>query len=309
MPTHSFIQCDVFTQQAFDGNPLAVFPDGDRVDEAMMRPIAREMNLSETVFVLPPSDSSKALRRLRIFTPGTELPMAGHPVIGTWMVLAQLGVVAPPDGGDGVVTIHQELKVGILPAAIEFAGGKPVKVVMTQPPPQVGAPLDIAETVARTLSLPADKIGSDQVPIVAALTAFPFLIVPIRSRDALSSIVVNSAALSDLLRQTGASGVYAFTPEPHSPQALVSARMFSDETLGMAEDPATGSAAGPLAATLVHFGFAPTVNGSVRFIIEQGVDMKRPSYIEAEVEGERGVARLVRIGGTAVTVLRGEIFW
>src|SRR5262249_5998116 len=159
-----------------------------------------------------------------IFTPGTELPMAGHPVIGTWMVLAQLGVVAPPAAGDGVVTIHQELKVGILPVAIEFAGSKPVKVVMTQPPPQISQPLDIAETVARALGLPADKIGSDQVPIVTALTAFPFLMAPLRTRDALSAIVINSSVLSDLLRQTGASGVYAFTTEPHSPQALVSAR-------------------------------------------------------------------------------------
>ncbi|MEP7342455.1 MAG: PhzF family phenazine biosynthesis protein [Acidobacteriota bacterium] len=309
MPTYSFIQCDVFTNQAFGGNPLAVFPEGDGVNDATMQTIAREMNLSETVFVLPPTDPAKALRRLRIFTPGTELPVAGHPVVGTWMVLAKLGVVSPPASGDGVVTIHQELKAGILPVAIEFVAGEPVKVVMTQPPPQIGPPLELAEAAARALSLPADKIGFDHLPIAFATAGVPYLMVPLRSRDALSSIVINSSALSDLLQQTDASGVYAFTPEPHSQQALISARMFSDAKLGISEDPATGSAAGPLAATLVHFGFVPTVNGFARFTIEQGVDMGRASYIEAEVEGERGAVRVVRIGGTAVTVAKGEIFW
>ncbi len=309
MPTYSFIQCDVFTKQAFGGNPLAVFPEGDGVDDVTMQTIAREMNLSETVFVLPPTDPARALRRLRIFTPSTELPMAGHPVVGTWMVLASLGVVAPPASGEGTVTIHQELKAGILPVAIQFIAGQPTKVVMTQPPPQIGLPLNISEAVARALSLSPDQIGFDQLPIVYATTGVPYLMVPLRSRAALSSILINSSALSDLLLQTLVSGIYAFTPEPHSPRSLVSARMFSDATLGISEDPATGSAAGPLAAALVHFGFVPTVNGLARFTIEQGVDMGRASYIEAEVEGERGAVRVVRIGGTAVTVAKGEVFW
>ena len=309
LPTYSFTQCDVFTTQAFGGNPLAVFPEGDGVDDVMMQAVAREMNLSETVFVLPPTDPAKALRQLRIFTPSTELPMAGHPVVGTWMVLAKSGVVAPPASGDGIVTIHQELKVGILPVAIEFAAGQPVKVVMTQPAPKIAMPLNITDSVARSLSLSIDQIGFDQLPIVYATTGVPYLMVPLRSRDALSKIVINSSALSDLLLQTMASGIYAFTPEPHSPRALVSTRMFSDATLGISEDPATGSAAGPLAATLVHFGFVPTVNHLARFIIEQGVDMGRASYIEAEVEGQQGAVQVVRIGGTAVTVAKGEMFW
>jgi trans-2,3-dihydro-3-hydroxyanthranilate isomerase len=309
MPTYSFIQCDVFTQQAFGGNPLAVFPEGDGIADATMQVIAREMNLSETVFVLPPTDPARALRRLRIYTPGTELPMAGHPVVGTWNVLARLGVVPPPEGGDGVVTIHQELKVGILPVAIEFSGGEPVKVVMTQPPPQIGEALEITEAVARALSLSPEEIGFNQFPVVIASTAVPFLMAPVRTRAALSRIVINSSALSDLIQQTGVSGIYAVSPEPHRADALVSNRMFSDATLGIGEDPATGSAAGPLAATLVHFGVAQPVNGVARFVIEQGVDMGRSSYIEAEVEGERGAVRLARIGGATVTVAKGEIFW
>jgi len=309
MPIYSFIQCDVFTRQAFGGNPLAVFPEAEGISDATMQAIAREMNLSETVFVLPPTDPAQALRRLRIYTPGTELPMAGHPVVGTWNVLARLGVVSPPEGGDGVVTIHQELKVGILPVAIEFSGGEPVKVVMTQPPPQIGEPLEITDAVARALSLSPEEIGFDQFPIVIASTAVPFLMAPVRAREALSRIVINSSVLSELIQQTGVSGVYAVSPETHSPAALVSSRMFSDATLGIGEDPATGSAAGPLAATLVHFGAAQPVNGVARFVIEQGVDMGRTSYIEAEVEGERGSARLARIGGATVTVAKGEIFW
>jgi trans-2,3-dihydro-3-hydroxyanthranilate isomerase len=180
---------------------------------------------------------------------------------------------------------------------------------MTQPPPQIGPPLELAEAAACALSLSADKIGFDSLPIVFATAGVPYLMVPLRTRDALSSVAINSSALSDLLQQTDASGVYVFTREPHSPQALVSARMFSDASLGIGEDPATGSAAGPLAATLVHFGCVPTINGLARFTIEQGVDMGRASYIDAEVEGERGAVRVVRIGGTAVTVAKGELFW
>src|SRR2546430_11380570 len=108
MPSYSFVQCDVFTDHVFGGNPLAVFTDGRGIDDATMQQIAREMNLSETVFVLPPTDEAKALRRLRIFTPATELPMAGHPVVGTWNMLARQGVVAPPASGTGRVTIDQE---------------------------------------------------------------------------------------------------------------------------------------------------------------------------------------------------------
>ncbi len=309
MPTCSFIQCDVFTDRIFSGNPLAVFPDGDGIDDATMQQIAREMNLSETVFVLPPTDATKALRRLRIFTPGTELPMAGHPVVGTWNMLARLGVVAPPESGTGSVTIHQELKLGILPVKIDFVDGEPVKVTMTQGAPQVGEPLNEAAACAQALGLKNEDIGDAELPTVISSTGVSYLIVPIRHRAALSRIRVNSSALSELFNRTGAHALYAVTRETHAPDAFVSARMFADESLGVGEDPATGSAAGPLAATLVHYGLARLVNGVASFIIEQGVDMGRPSRIEAEVEGQEGSVQIVRIGGGAVMVLNGEITW
>lgn len=309
MPNYPFIQCDVFTNQAFQGNPLAVFPDGSGIDETAMQKIAQEMNLSETVFVLPPADPNKALRRLRIFTPGMELPLAGHPVVGTWNVLARMGVVKVPESGEGLVTIHQELKAGILPVGIEFAKGEPVKVVMTQPVPAIGEPLQIAETAARALGLDVEEIGHDSLPAVVASAGNPFLMLPLRNRPALSRIRINSTALAELLEPTGSHGVFAFCGEPHSPGPLISARMFADPTLGISEDPATGSAAGPCAAVLTHFGFAPVIDGAARFTIEQGVDMGRASYIEAEVETESGKIQTVRIAGSSVVVAKGEMFW
>src|ERR1044072_5058803 len=127
MPKYNFIQLDVFTDRAFAGNPLAVFPEAEGISDADMQRIANEMNLSETVFVLP---SQKALRRLRIFTPMQELPLAGHPVVGTWNLLARLGVT--PKDENGTVEIEQELNLGVLPVQIEFRGGEPYRVTMTQ---------------------------------------------------------------------------------------------------------------------------------------------------------------------------------
>ncbi len=308
MPNYSFFQCDVFTDQAFRGNPLAVFPEAQGIDDETMQRIAREMNLSETVFVLPPTDAGKALRRLRIFTPGMELPLAGHPVVGTWNVLARLGVVKAPVSGDGLVKIHQELKVGILPVGIEFANGQPVKVVMTQPVPTISQPMQIAEVAARALGLAVEEVGHDSLPAVVASAGNPFLMLPLRNRSALSRIRINNTALAELLQPSHSHGVFAFS-ESASSDALISARMFAEPELGISEDPATGSAAGPCAAALTHFGFAPAVDGVARFTIEQGVDMGRASYIEAEVEVADGKIQTVRIAGSSVVVAKGEMFW
>ncbi len=304
MTTYQFLQCDVFTNQIFAGNPLAVFHDevaNQSLDDATMQKIAREMNLSETVFVLPPSDP-KALKRLRIFTPGTELPMAGHPVVGTWNMLARLGVVPPPASGTGRVTIQQEIKLGILPVEIEFADAQPVKVTMTQGTPVVSEPLDEVALCARALGLSEDEIGGWGLPVVMASTGVPYQIIPVRDKAALSRIKINSQALAEIIRKVDDHAVYVVTRETHSPEAFVNARMFAGESVGVGEDPATGSAAGPCAAALVHYGLAPT-----KFIIEQGVDMGRPSYIEADVEGTAGDVKVVRIGGGAVKVLEGAL--
>ena len=305
MTTYKFIQCDVFTDEIFAGNPLAVFHDevaNQSLDDATMQKIAREMNLSETVFVLPPSDPTKALKRLRIFTPGMELPMAGHPVVGTWNMLVRLGVVAAPASGTGRVTIQQEIKLGILPVEIDFVDHQPVKVTMTQGTPSVGEPLDEVALCARALGLAEDEIGGWGLPIVLASTGVPYQIIPVRDKAALSRIKVNYQILAEVIQKVDDHAVYAVTRETHSPNAFVSARMFAGESIGVGEDPATGSAAGPCAAALVHYGLAPS-----QFIIEQGVDMGRPSYIEADVKGALGNVQVVRIGGNAVIVLTGEL--
>ncbi len=131
MPNYNFIQLDVFTDRAFCGNPLAVFPEAEGLSDERMQQIAREMNLSETVFVLP-SEKEAVLRRLRIFTPSSELPFAGHPVVGTWNCLARGGVVPLPENGNGWVSIKHEVGIGVLPVDIEFKEGEPGRVVMTQ---------------------------------------------------------------------------------------------------------------------------------------------------------------------------------
>ena len=164
MTSHRFVQLDVFTEEAFAGNPLAVFPDGEGIAGDQMLRIAREMNLSETVFVLTPEaakeQSPQALRRLRIFTPTQELPFAGHPVVGTWNLLAREGVVPKPESGSGWTRIHQQIGIGTLPVDIEFKDGEPKQVVMTQSKPQIG---DVLEHRRRAVAVGRPEVH--QVPL------------------------------------------------------------------------------------------------------------------------------------------------
>jgi PhzF family phenazine biosynthesis protein len=207
------------------------------------------------------------------------------------------------------VTIQQELGVGILPVAIEFSSGAPARVVMTQPPPRLAERRDLAGAAARALGLPPDEIETSALPVVVASTGNPFLVVPVRGRAALSRIAVAESELVACLDAAQALGLYAVSLETHSADAVASARMLGPPSIGVAEDPATGSAAGPLAAALVHHGVVKPKGGVARFVIEQGVDMGRPSRIEAEVEGGPGAVRTVRIAGGSVVVVEGELRW
>src|SRR5215467_6743566 len=181
MPNYSFLQLDVFTDRAFCGNPLAVFPDADEIDSDVMMKIAREMNLSETVFVLKPKDDN-VLRRLRIFTPTREIPFAGHPIVGTWTALAQEGVVPVPEGGNGWQRIFHEVGIGVLPVDIEFKDGRPVQVVMTQGKFEILAEIDDGQEqaeLARSLGLAREDLD-ESLPIQAISTGLPCFAVPIR---------------------------------------------------------------------------------------------------------------------------------
>lgn len=298
----TFYQLDVFTETPFHGNPLAVFPDGQGLSTPQMQAIAAEMNLSETVFVLP---SDKALRRLRIFTPKQELPLAGHPVVGTWNLLARLGVVEPVS--DGTVTIEHELSLGVLPVEIAFGNGQPSSVMMTQGAFECADTISDDSAVARladALGLSHSEIcNSESMPIQTSSTGIRAMDVPVASLDALSRININSSLLTEIYTRSGAIGCYAFCFETKETTSKVHARFFAPDD-GITEDPATGSAAGSLGGYLLHHGI---VEAST-FVIEQGDFMSRPSRITVQVDGSKSRVERVRVGGRACVVAKGELF-
>lgn len=312
MGHYRFVQLDVFTDQAFCGNPLAVFPEAEGLTDKEMQQIAREMNLSETVFVLPPSDQ-KALRRLRIFTPMRELPFAGHPVVGTWNLLAREGAVPQPAGGDGWTRIEQEVGIGTLAVDIEFVGGEPVQVVMMQgnfeTQPEIADGGERAE-VARSLGLEPEDLD-ERLPIQTVSTGIPALLVPVRTMAALGGCRIDPAALSETYKQAGALSCYAFTSETvQGNLSQAHARLFAPDG-GITEDPATGSAAGSLSGYLVHhsaLSVEPT-DGVYNFVVEQGDFIGRPSRINAQIKGAPGRIEQVRIGGPSVVVAHGELLF
>lgn len=308
MRQYRFLQLDVFTDKALCGNPLAVFPEAEGITDEEMQSIAREMNLSETVFVLP---SKKALRRLRIFTPMRELPFAGHPVVGTWNALAHLGVVPLPEGGAGLARVEQEVGIGVLPVEIEFKEGAPVSVVMTQGKFEIVAEVEEEywrAEIARGLGLAVEDLD-ESLPIQTISTGIKALAVPVRSLEALGRCRINSSVLVDAYKQVQAIGCHAFTRETKDggPSAA-HARFFAPDD-NISEDPATGSASGALSGYLVHHGALEreAEDSIYRFTIEQGDFMNRPSRIHAEVKGTRVKVEQVRIGGSSVVVVKGEL--
>lgn len=313
MGSYQFIQLDVFTKSAFAGNPLAVFPEAEGITDAQMQQIAREMNLSETVFVLP-SDKEGVLRRLRIFTPSSELPFAGHPIAGTWNCLAREGVVPLPQGGSGVVQIKHEVGIGVLPVEIEFKDGEPVRVVMTQGKFEIRGEVDDGHEqadIARALGLAREDLD-ETLPIQAVSTGNTMLLVPIRSLADLGHCRVNQNLLDEIIARNGAlrgaTGCYAFTRETvEIGEARAHARFFVGMNIG--EDPATGSAAGPLGGYLVYHEATRVdpVDGVYKFVVEQGDFINRPSRIELEVKGGPGQVAEVRVGGPSVVVARGVL--
>ena len=314
MPNYNFIQLDVFTDRTFCGNPLAVFPEAEGLSDKRMQQIAREMNLSETVFVLP-SEKEEVSRRLRIFTPTSELPFAGHPVVGTWNCLAREGVVPLPENGNGWVSIKHEVGIGILPVDIEFKDGEPARVVMTQGKFEIRGEIEDwheQAEIARALGLAREDLD-ETLPIQAVSTGNTMLLVPVRSLSDLGNCRPNLALLDEICKRSGfseanATGCYAFTRETiEIGEARAHARFFIGQNIG--EDPATGSAAGPLGGYLVYHDAArvDATDGVYRFVIEQGDFINRPSRIGLEVKGKPGSVEEVRVGGTSVVVARGTL--
>ena len=303
MPRHRFVQLDVFTREPLAGNPLAVFPDSAGLDDKTMQALAHEMNLSETTFVLP---SSAATRRVRFFTPTAEIPLAGHPTIGTWWMLAETGTVQIKP--TGVTRVTQETGAGVLPVDIHAENGNVTRVVMTQAEPQFGDPVSPGARLAKALGGGAGLLPKQPPPQVVS-TALPQLMVPIKSLAKLKVLPSGGAGmgLASLLRDLGTDCAMCYTLETERPGATVHCRMFAPG-LGVTEDPATGSAAGALGCYLVWHGQVRPHDGVARIVVEQGIEIGRPSMIHVEIAvGNGGEITAVRVGGEAVTVITGEV--
>jgi trans-2,3-dihydro-3-hydroxyanthranilate isomerase len=294
---YRYLHCDVFTDAVFGGNPLAVLPDARGLTERRMQQIAREFNFSESTFVLPAEAGHT--RRVRIFTPTTEVPFAGHPNVGTAFALAATGELGPIDGPQ---TITFEENAGIVPIAIDRRADGGIACELTAPERlSLGAAVPVEE-VAAALSLPPEEVVVRTHPPRVFSVGLPFLFVEVSGREALARARSNPAALDPIADR-------GITPDIHLYAATrdefdLRARMFAPRD-GVPEDPATGSANAALAAALAHFDGRR--DGELRWRIAQGVEMGRPSVLEARVEKKNGEVVASRIGGTSVLVAEGWI--
>ena len=291
---------DVFTDQAFGGNPLAVFLDGRDLSDDLMQALAREMNLSESTFVLPPDDPTNDFR-VRIFTPAAELPMAGHPTVGTAFVLARDGLITHSGNR---ANVRFEEGVGPIPVEIEFSGDAPTQATMTQPLPTFGPRFEDVQAVAGMLTLDIASIRAD-LPIEVVSCGVPFLYVPLVDLKAAQSISFRPHIGEEVLQRSKAHGIFVLTMEVENEGSTVHSRMFAPG-LGVSEDPATGGASGPLGCYLVRHGLVPPAD-TARIVSEQGIEMGRPSFIHIEIEQSDGEITAVRVGGQCVYMGQGYI--
>jgi len=290
-----YVTIDVFTDRAFGGNPLAVVLDAEALSTAQMQAIAREFNYSETTFVLPPADPAHTAR-VRIFTPQSELPFAGHPNVGTALVLARRAAVPPS-------RVLFEEGAGLVPLDIVLEGGAPASAELTAPQPFArGSDAEPTE-LAVALGLAASDLQTEtHLPTVGSV-GLPFLFAELAARAALSAAAPDPSRLPALLGAAGAVGVFLYTEEGVGAGFDLSARMFSP---GIGEDPATGSACVALAALLAGFGRPPDAEMVVR--IAQGVDMGRPSLLRARAVKRGGAVVSAHVGGRGVEVMQGSLF-
>lgn len=296
---YRFMTVDVFTSRRFAGNPLAVFPDARGLEPGQMQQVAREFNLSETTFVLPPEEA-RHTRRVRIFTPGAEVPFAGHPTVGTAWVLAHLGEI--PLTGETTRIVLEE-GVGPVPVGIFTKDGRPVASQLTAARlPEVGPPPPGPHALAAALSLEtADLVGPPYVP-EAVSCGLPFLFVPLRDRAAVARARLNRQEWERVLASYWATEIFLFAFDPELPGSDLHARMFAPK-LGIVEDPATGSAVSALGG---YLGVRDErADGTLRWVVEQGFEMGRPSLLELEIDKRAGAVVEVRVGGPSVFVSEG----
>ncbi len=292
---------DVFTDRIFGGNPLAVFPDARGLATERMQSIARELNLSETVFVLPP-ESPEHTRRLHIFTPGVELPFAGHPTVGSAYVLAALGDITL-DGDDTPIVFEEG--VGPVPVSIHVVDGRPVSATLSAAQmPEIGPEPPSVVKLAALLSLSPDDFTEGELTPQAVSCGVPFLFVSLRNRDALARASLETSLWKEVLANYWAPHLFLLTRDPERAGSDLRACMFAP-AMGIAEDPATGAAATALGGYLAARDAKST--GTLRFIVEQGFEMGRPSILEVEADKREGEIVAIRVGGSSGLVGRCEI--
>ena len=281
---------DVFTDKAFGGNPLAVFTNGRGIEPTVMQSIARELNLSETTYVLPPENPENDYH-VRIFTPAAELPAAGHPTIGTSFVLAREHMI---ELGAAESNIRLEEGVGTIPVKITFKEGEADLIWMQQPLPTFGPRFEDSGLIAEMLSIAPDQIET-RWPIEVVSCGVPFLYVPVKDLAAIRSIRFRLDVCERALRDFGTTEVFVFTTATELEGSSVHSRMFAP-MLGVWEDPATGIASGPLGSYLVRYEVLP-LQEKAEFTSEQGIELGRPSIIKIIIDNEAGEISRVRVGG------------
>ena len=295
---YRYLHLDVFTSNRFEGNQLAVFPEPAGLSPEMMQQIAREMAFSESTFIFPPEKGGDV--RMRIFTPGEELPLAGHPTVGSTFALAAEGVIAR--GRDRFVF---ELGVGPTPVALEWNESGLAFAWMTQPLPSFGPVVADRRAVAAALGVGEPDLSDTPAQVVSC--GVPFLFVRLATRRAVDSAALDRKALRVALAPGGADElpVFFFTTEGAAGDVTVYSRMLAPG-LGVAEDPATGGASGPLGCYLLHHRIV-THDQATQMLSHQGVAMGRPSRVHISIENDAGTITRVRVGGVSVMVGDGYV--
>lgn len=294
---------DVFTDKVLAGNPLAIIFDGEGLDDDVMQAVAREMNLSETVFVLPATNPAHTAR-LRIFTPGRELPFAGHPTVGTAVALAELhkGV----EGDVDMVCVLEE-NVGPVRCAVRLRtrAASFAEFDLPRTPTRIELPLD-RQPIADALSLKANAIGFENHKVSVWTAGVPFVMIPVQNVNSIQELEFDPALWEKIAPfvEGALTSAYVYCRGGMNHHARFHARMFSPD-MGISEDPATGSAVAALAGAIHHFDALP--DGHHPVLVEQGVEMGRPSYIHLHIDVKEGEIARARIGGQAVRLARGTL--
>ncbi len=298
---YQFYTADVFTDHIFGGNPLAVFPKASGLSTEQMQRVAQELNLSETVFVTEANPETNTYT-LRIFTPAAEVPFAGHPTVGTAYILAALNIIGASEGKTNVV--FQE-GVGPIPVSIDVVDGQPVSAQLSAAVmPEFGPEPPSINDLAAMISLQPEDILTGKFSPQAVSCGVPFLFIPVKNRDALKRAQLNTELWQKHLENYWSPHPYTFTFEHELEGSSLRARMFAP-AFGIPEDPATGAAATALAG---YLGVRDAqTEGTLRWVVEQGFEMGRPSLLEVEADKSGGEIVAIRVGGSSVLVSEGTM--